>query len=173
MLSDRCPACPVLSICMTCLSVTLVYCCQSVGCIKVKLGMEVGLSPSHTVLDGDPAPPSLKGHSPHPIFGPCLLWPNGWMDQDATWYGARPRPRRHCVRWGLSFPLPKGTHTSFWPISIVAKRSPISATVQHLFFTCCGTEPRWVSGATEPDVCMYKNLCFAHQLTASAVTKAL
>jgi len=20
-----------------------------------------------------------------PIFGPCLLWPNGWMDQDATW----------------------------------------------------------------------------------------
>ena len=22
-----------------------------------------------------------------PIFGPFLLWPNGWMDQDATWYG--------------------------------------------------------------------------------------
>jgi len=21
------------------------------------------------------------------IFGPCLLWPNGCMDQDATWYG--------------------------------------------------------------------------------------
>jgi len=31
------------------------------------------------------------------------LWPNGWMDQDATWYGGRPRPRRverQCVRWG-------------------------------------------------------------------------
>jgi len=30
----------------------------------------------------------------------CLsvLWPNGWMDdQAATWYGGRPRPRRHCV----------------------------------------------------------------------------
>jgi len=26
------------------------------------------------------------------IFGRCLLWPNGWMDQDATWYGGRPRP---------------------------------------------------------------------------------
>jgi len=22
------------------------------------------------------------------------LWPNGWMDQDATWYWGRPRPRR-------------------------------------------------------------------------------
>ena len=29
-----------------------------------------------------------------------VLWPNGWMDQDATSYGGSPRPRRHCVRWG-------------------------------------------------------------------------
>jgi len=28
-----------------------------------------------------------------------VLWPNGWMDQDATWYGSRPRPRPHYVRW--------------------------------------------------------------------------
>jgi len=27
-----------------------------------------------------------------PIFGPCLLWPNGWMDQDATWCVGRPWP---------------------------------------------------------------------------------
>ena len=27
------------------------------------------------------------------------LWPNGWTDQDATWYGGRPQPRRLCVRW--------------------------------------------------------------------------
>jgi len=40
--------------------------------------------PGHIVLDRDPAPPPLKGHS-SPIFGPYLLWPNGWMDQDATW----------------------------------------------------------------------------------------
>jgi len=39
--------------------------------------MEVGLSPGDFVLDWDPDPP---------IFGPCLLWPNGWMDQDAAWY---------------------------------------------------------------------------------------
>jgi len=23
---------------------------------------------------------------PPPIFSQCLLWPNGWMDQDATWH---------------------------------------------------------------------------------------
>jgi len=33
---------------------------------------------------------------------PCLLWPNGWMDQDATWYEGRPRPRPHCITLGPS-----------------------------------------------------------------------
>jgi len=47
------------------------------------LGMEVGLGPGHIVLGGDSAPPTPM-HSP-PIFGPYLLWPNGWMDQDAAW----------------------------------------------------------------------------------------
>jgi len=32
------------------------------------------------------------------------LWPNGWMDEDATWYGSRPRPRPHCIRRGPSSP---------------------------------------------------------------------
>jgi len=31
----------------------LVYCVQMVGGLKVKLGMQVGLGPGHTVLDGD------------------------------------------------------------------------------------------------------------------------
>jgi len=39
------------------------------------LDMEVGLGPSHIVLDGDPAPLPERRHPP--IFGPCLLWPNG------------------------------------------------------------------------------------------------
>jgi len=47
------------------------------------IGLEIGLGPSYIVLDGDPAAP--KGHSPHPNFRPYLLWPNGWIDQDATW----------------------------------------------------------------------------------------
>jgi len=50
----------------------------------MKLGVEVGLSCGHTLLGGDPVPPSKRGTAP--IFGPCLLWPNGWMDQDVTWY---------------------------------------------------------------------------------------
>jgi len=135
MLSDRCPVCSVLSVF---LSVTLVYCGQTVVWIKMKLGMEVDLGPGHIVLDGDPAPtqkepqPTIFGHvrcgqtagwtnmslgievglclgplgfvlgadttppkraPPPPNFGPNLLWLNGWMDQDVTWYGGRPRPR--------------------------------------------------------------------------------
>jgi len=79
MVSDHCPVCPV------CLSATLVYCGQTVGCNKIKLGTEVGLDPSHIVLGGDSA--SLeKGHS-----------------------------------------------LQFWPMSVVAKRSPILATAEHLF----------------------------------------
>jgi len=35
------------------------------------------------------------------------------MDQDATWYRSRPRPRRHCVRWGpSSLPKQKGHSSS-------------------------------------------------------------
>ena len=73
MLSDRCLY--VLS----CLSITLVYCGQTVGWIKIKLGMHIGLGPSHIVLEGGPAPLPKKGAEP-PIFSPCLLWPNGCMD---------------------------------------------------------------------------------------------
>jgi len=53
-----------LSVCPSVLSVTLVYCGQTVGLIKMKLGTQVRLGPGHTVLDGDPAPHPPKGHSP-------------------------------------------------------------------------------------------------------------
>ena len=53
--------------------------------IKVKLGMEVGLGLRQIVLNGDPARPPPKGHSPQ-----------------------------------------------FLAMSIVAKRSPVSATAEHL-----------------------------------------
>ena len=43
------------------------------------LGMEVTLGPGDIVLDGVAGP--LKGAQP-PVFGPWLLWPNGWMDED-------------------------------------------------------------------------------------------
>ena len=58
MLPDRrLSVCPVLS-------VTLVYCGQTVGLIHMKLGTQVGVGPCHIVLDGDPAPPPLKGLIP-------------------------------------------------------------------------------------------------------------
>jgi len=51
----------------------------------MKLGTQVRLGPGHIVLDGDPAPPPLEGRGgASPIFGPYLLQPNDWMDQDAT-----------------------------------------------------------------------------------------
>jgi len=56
-----------------------VCCGQTAGWIKMPLGMEVGLGPGHTVLDANPAPSPKKGESP-PIFGPFVLWQNGWMD---------------------------------------------------------------------------------------------
>jgi len=37
-----------------------VYCSQTAGCIKMPLGMEVGLGPGHITLDGDPAFPPQK-----------------------------------------------------------------------------------------------------------------
>ena len=73
---------PMLSV--RCLSVTLVYCGQTVEWIKTKHGIEVGLG--HTVLDGDSAPPLQRGTDPRPIFGPYMLWPTSWLDQDATWH---------------------------------------------------------------------------------------
>ena len=33
------------------------------------------------------------------------------MDEDATWYGRRPQPRPHYVRWGSSSPLRNGHST--------------------------------------------------------------
>jgi len=57
----------VMSVCLSCLSVTLVYCGRTVGWIKTKLGTEVGLCPGHTVLDWDP-----KGRSP-PNFWPMSI----------------------------------------------------------------------------------------------------
>ena len=41
---------------------TLVYCGQTVGWIKMKLGTDVGLGDGHSVLDGQPALP--KGAQP-------------------------------------------------------------------------------------------------------------
>ena len=91
------------------------------------LGTKLGLSPGDFVSDGDPAPDS-KGAEPHPIFHPRLLWPNGCMDQDATWHGGRPRPMRHCVPMWTSYTQKKG-HIHL---------------TQFLAHVCCGQMAGWM-----------------------------
>ena len=90
------------------------YCGQTAGCIKIPVGMDVCLSPGDFVLDGDPVPPQKGGGAPPPqIFGPCLLWPNGGMDQDGTWHGVGLGPV-HIVLDGDTALLPqKGTDPQF------------------------------------------------------------
>jgi len=69
-----------------------------------------------------------KGAEPSKFFVPCLLWPNGWIYQGATWYGGRPQPTRHCVRCGPSYPQKKGTPTP----------------TQFLAHVCCGQMAGWM-----------------------------
>ena len=52
------------------LSLTLVYCGQMVGWIKMPLGTEVGLAPGDIVLDGDP---QVEGRSSRPTFRPMSI----------------------------------------------------------------------------------------------------
>jgi len=88
----------------------------------------------HCVTWG-PSFPSFKGAQLSPNFQPMSVVAIGWIDQDATCYEGKPRSRRHCVRWGTQLLLKRGTAPTFRPMSIVAKRSPISATAEHLFKT--------------------------------------
>jgi len=69
-----------------------ISCGQMAAWIKMSVGMELGLGSGDFVLHGDPASPPKKGGSEPPIFSPCLLWPNGWMDAVGTWHGGRPQP---------------------------------------------------------------------------------
>ena len=50
-----------------------VCCGQMAGLIKMPVGTEVNLGPGHIV--------GRKGHTSSPLFGQCLLWPNGRPSQ--------------------------------------------------------------------------------------------
>jgi len=89
----------------------------------MKLGMQVGLSPGHIVLDGDPAPPPSKGHSPqfsaHICCGQVAAWIKMSLGMEL---GLSPGD---FVLDGDPAPLPKrgAEHPSnFWPMFIVVKR---------------------------------------------------
>jgi len=83
--------------------------------------------PRDFVLDGDPAPSQKGGRTrglgaPPPIFGPCLLWPNGWMDQDATWRGTRLLSNPHCARWEHRYASAQGLCVRWGPSPPFPKR---------------------------------------------------
>jgi len=94
----------------------------------MKLGMQVGLGPGDIVLDGDPAPPPPKGHSPqlsaHVYCGQTAAWIRmsrgtqiGLGPSDIVLDG-NPAP-----------PTQRGTaalSNFFRPMSIVAKRLHVS-----------------------------------------------
>ena len=61
----------VLSVCLSVLSETFVHCGQTVGRIKMKLGLQVGLGPGHILLDGTQLP-LPKGAQP-PNFRPISV----------------------------------------------------------------------------------------------------
>ena len=94
----------------------------------MKFGIEVGLSPSHTVLDGNPAPQ----FSAHDCCGQMAGWIKMPLD---TKVGLGPGdivldggPSSHPPRKKMG-----AQPQNFRPMSIMAKRSPIAATAELLF----------------------------------------
>jgi len=95
-----------------------VGCGQMAAWIKISLDMKESLGPSEWLcVRWGPAPrPQTGGRAPHPIFVPCLLWPNSWMHQDAILYVGRPQPSWPCLM-GTQLPRKKwhSSHPVFGP----------------------------------------------------------
>jgi len=83
-----------------------VYCGQTAGWIKIRVGTEVGLSPGDFVFDWDQLS-QKKRHNHSPNF-----WPMPVVDKRLNGSRCylvleyRPRPRSYYVTWGPSFPPP-------------------------------------------------------------------
>ena len=93
----------------------------------MKLGAEVGLGPGHIVLHGDPAPP--KGHSPQFLAHAHCGQTDGWIKI----------PLGMEVGLGAgdnvldSDPAPPVERCTAPPLSVVTKRSHISAAAELLW----------------------------------------
>jgi len=87
----------------------------------MKLGKQVGLDPGHIVLDGDPAPPPPKGHSPQFSAHICCGQMAAWIKMSlGVELGLGPGD---IVLDGDPAPPPqRGGAPNFWPMFIVAKR---------------------------------------------------
>ena len=97
------------------------------------LGTEVDLGLRDIVFDVDPATPGKRAHPPHPIFGSCLLWPNGWIDEDAAWYGSKDLGPGHIVIDWVTAPAKGVQQPPIFGPPLLWPRSPISPTAELLF----------------------------------------
>jgi len=87
---------------------------------------------------GNQLPSPKKGAEP-PVFGPFLLSPNDWMNQDGTWHGGGAWSKPHCARWGPSSPPQKrGQPPIFGPFLL----SPDGWMHQHATWYGCRPQPR-------------------------------
>jgi len=122
-------------------------CCgQMTGWIKMPLGREAGLGQGDIVLDGDPASPHhghmlLDGNPPKkgaqpPIFGPCLLWPNGrpcqlLLSTCCTAHPIAQLPIVYALQWVFSWPdtlkVPIFMRPSAFPCNTCSPYPPDSA----------------------------------------------
>jgi len=126
MLSDRCLSCLFVSLWHWCIVTNW---SDGLGCRMPWLRIHYFV---HIVGNS-----SLIATRPLSCVSVCnvgVLWPNGLMDQDATWYGGRPRLRRHCVRRGASSPRKGAQQLPHFSVSFTLARWPISATAELLFY---------------------------------------
>jgi len=99
------------------------------------LGREIGLGQGHIVLDGDPAPPPQKGHTPQFLAHVCCGQTGGWIKVPlGREVGLGPG---HIVLDGDPPPSPKGAQP---PIFGTCLLRPNGRPSQLLLSTCqmCG-----------------------------------
>ena len=115
MLSDRCQSC------VSVVSVTLMYCGQTVELIKIKLGMRVGLGSGHIRVRREPSSPVPQRGNSAPILARiCCGQMAGWITMPLGMeVGLGPGDN---VLDGDTAPQTRGTAPNFRPMSIVAKR---------------------------------------------------
>jgi len=73
-----------------------------------------------------PPDPAVPPRGTAPNFCPCLLWPNGWMDQDATslWTKVGLCPCHIVLHGDPAPPHKRGTARNFRTVSIVPNSRP-------------------------------------------------
>jgi len=109
------------------------YCGQTAAWIKMPLGTDVGLGLYATLCSlWTQLPPEKKAHPPHAIFGPCLLWPNGWMDELTPLGTEIDLGPGHIVLDGVPAPAKGAQQPPLFAPCLLWPRSPISATAELL-----------------------------------------